>query len=835
MKKVLLFFVVIIVCLSGHSQEIPKIDMQLQEEMLLRTDDDLIRINIILKDQYDQVELRTKASIYRFKEEKRNFVVNELKKHSKETQQNVMSYLENFARNNSVTEITQFWIFNGITCNANKEVISELAYLEDILIVGFDKLENLIPKFETSLSSEDDGSRELTYNVTKVKANQVWTELGYTGEGVIVAVFDTGVNYDHNDLKTHMWEHPDFPFHGWNFISNNNNPMDDFNYGGSHGHGTHCAGTVAGNGTSGSQTGMAPNATIMALKILSSTGNGQPSVVCTAMQFAIEYGAHVFSMSIGWASPTVTDRLLFRNTMVNVLEAGIVASVAAGNEGDYLWYYPIPQNVRTPGDCPPPWLHPDQTTTGGITAVVCIGATNESDGIASFSSRGPVTWQSVSGYLDYPYSPGMGLIRPDVCAPGYNIKSTDSWNVSGYQLMSGTSMATPGVAGVMALMLSKNPDLTPAQICEILETTAVRLPNASSPKGNTYGSGRIDAFEAVSVVPLPVVECEPISNLTYTLEYDKIIMLTWDRPENDTDLIGYNIYRDYELVEDEFPMETYFLSAEEGEHIICIQAVYQECIATLICESIEVISICDPVTELISNVAGYEVTLLWTTPELIEEIEHYNIYRNEIFVIAVETDFFNESVPAGNYIYYVETEYLNGCTSEKVPVNVLVLEAPINLTAVAIEGNIELAWEYEGNAELFNIYRDEEKIVSNIGEKQYTDDEVGGCVQYCYYVKATNEEIESAASNEDCATIIGIEEYSSNLKIYPNPSKSIINIEGESIEKITIINAIGQIVKVVSSTDNITQIDVSHFVAGNYVFIILYSNNSTQNVKIIVK
>jgi len=149
-------------------------------------------------------------------------------------------------------------------------------------------------------------------------------------------------------------------------------------------------------------------------------------------------------------------------------------------------------------------MHPDQTTTGGTSAVMCVGATNNNDASANFSSRGPVTWQSVSTFNDYPYSPGMGLLRPDICAPGVNIKSLSYTNNTGYlqgMEWSGTSMAAPCVAGVIALMLSKNPALLPEEICEIIETTAVHLPNASSPKGNTFGSGRVNALAAINTVP----------------------------------------------------------------------------------------------------------------------------------------------------------------------------------------------------------------------------------------------------------------------------------------------------------------------------------------------
>jgi subtilisin family serine protease len=166
---------------------------------------------------------------------------------------------------------------------------------------------------------------------------QVW-DMGFTGQGIIVAVLDTGVNYNHEDLEDNMWTHPEFPFHGWSFVNNNNNPMD-YN-----GHGTHCAGTVAGDGSAGSQTGMAPSAKIMALQVLGGSGGGTESGVWEAIEFSVEYGAHVMSLSLGWQHVWNPDRASWRNAMDNALAAGVIASVASGNEGGSN----TPSNVRTP-------------------------------------------------------------------------------------------------------------------------------------------------------------------------------------------------------------------------------------------------------------------------------------------------------------------------------------------------------------------------------------------------------------------------------------------------------------------------------------------------------
>ena len=163
---------------------------------------------------------------------------------------------------------------------------------------------------------------------------------------------------------------------------------------------------------------------------------------------------------------------------------------------------PPPYNIYTPGDCPPPYLHEDQmVNAGGMSCVICVGAVDYNDNIAAFSSEGPSQWADVPEYGDYPYAEGspteIGLIRPDICAPGVQIKSLDYNNPHGYTLMDGTSMATPLVTGTIALMLSKNKELTPAQIDQILETTAVKL---TDHKSNDFGSGRLDALAAVNVV-----------------------------------------------------------------------------------------------------------------------------------------------------------------------------------------------------------------------------------------------------------------------------------------------------------------------------------------------
>jgi len=195
-----------------------------------------------------------------------------------------------------------------------------------------------------------------------------------------------------------------------------------------------------------------------------------------AMQFGTAHGARVLTMSLGSTHGNAT----LRTAEQNLLTAGVFHSVAAGNSG------PGAGTILSSGDSPPPWFHPQQTQHGGQSAVVTCGATNSSDVIASFSSRGPVTWWS-----DYPTS--GPLIDPDISGPGVGVISTQ-WG-GGYTSMDGTSMATPHIAGVAALMLDANPNLSVAQIDQIMETTSVDLGPAG--KENTYGAGRVDAYQAV--------------------------------------------------------------------------------------------------------------------------------------------------------------------------------------------------------------------------------------------------------------------------------------------------------------------------------------------------
>src|SRR4030042_4917704 len=268
------------------------------------------------------------------------------------------------------------------------------------------------------------------------------------------------------------------------------------------GHGTHCAGSIASDGTAGSQCGVAPDANVMACRVRTVADTIAESQVWQAMQFVASpplspgNGGDLISMCLGWLIAANPQQATWRTNCDNVGAAGVIMIVAAGNERGTA----PPNSCRCPANVPSPWGEPGNGATGAQSNVVSIGATDSLDVYGSFSSRGPVTWQTIAPFNDYTYPPG--LTKPDVSAPGVYIKSCAYNNNNGYaDGWNGTSMATPHCAGTVALMLQKNAFLTRVEIDSILQVTSVDL--GPGGKDNDYGAGRIDALNAVNGTPPP--------------------------------------------------------------------------------------------------------------------------------------------------------------------------------------------------------------------------------------------------------------------------------------------------------------------------------------------
>ncbi|NNG26784.1 MAG: S8 family serine peptidase, partial [Ignavibacteriaceae bacterium] len=405
-----------------------------------------------------------------------------------------------------------------------------------------------------------------------INAPAVWAE-GDSGQGVIVSNNDSGCDWDHPDLFYNIWNNlgEDFDgdghtiegspgagifdpgdvngidddgngyiddFIGWDFQANNNDP------GPSGGHGTSTAGIVCGDGTNGTQTGVAPRAKLMNCDI---SGEADSWL---AMQYALDNGVDITtsSHSYKWYFNPQPNYPMHRQINDVELLTGVLHTNSTSNDGNSVG---VPFNISAPGNTPGPWIHPDQTLVGGVSSVIGVGNVDAfSDIIASSSPHGPWAWEDWQinhpgypftvppAYQDYPYEtvPGsMGLLKPDVSAPGSNTTSLSDGG--GYSGFGGTSGATPHVAGTAALIWSINPLLSPEQVSMILQTTAIE--KGAAGKDNRYGAGRIDAYEAY-LLALAMIPVE-LSSFTANSNSNSVT-LTWTT-ETETNNSGFSIER----------------------------------------------------------------------------------------------------------------------------------------------------------------------------------------------------------------------------------------------------------------------------------------------------
>lgn len=310
----------------------------------------------------------------------------------------------------------------------------------------------------TEQTTETEPSSIVSWNLKRIKSPSVW-QRGIRGQGVVVAVVDSGVSVHHPDIKTNLWrndrEIPDNgkdddgngfvdDVRGWDFIKNDNNPRDG------EVHGTHVAGIVGAQDNSVGITGVAPDATIMPVRVLNRNGSGTSKGVAQGIRYAVKNGANVINLSLG-APPGGRPRRSMRRALRFAHRKGVVVAIAAGNERDSL-------GTSRPGE-PAFWA-----ATRNLA--IAVGAVNRKGEVADFSNP-----------------TGNRKVNPFVVAPGVDVGSLAAvWlrNEFGANSidfieplnLSGTSMATPHVAGIAALMLSANPHLTPKQVNKILIDTA---------------------------------------------------------------------------------------------------------------------------------------------------------------------------------------------------------------------------------------------------------------------------------------------------------------------------------------------------------------------------
>lgn len=560
---------------------------------------------ITMKEQYDASKLEQNTR-WMTRKAKTQYVVNQLQQFASESQAEILKDLQ---ASKNVSNITPFWIFNGISCQADQATIQAIAKRNDVLKVERD-LEHQTTKVEVE-ETQENLRDNILWNIEKIQADKVWNYngdgTGYTGKNIVIAILDSGVNYNHIDLKNHMWDGgEDYPLHGYDFMMNDNNPMDDPTYG--NGQGTMMAGVIAGDGTSGTATGIAQDAIIMAVKTSNSAGATNETKTISGIEFALEQGADIVLITA--CEIGVGPRESYRNVMVNLMNAGVVAVTAAGDRGQLT---AVPNSINAPSNCPSPWRNPEEAINGGRSANICVGATNKEDLKTYVSSIGPVTWAGIGNYNDYPYTAGSttqtGHIRPDVTAPGVKIMTLNYNGLNSYFTGNGTPLSAAHVAAVIAMMLEANPNLTPAQIDRILETTAVKCEGLMT-KNNYYGAGRIDAYEAINAIKATV---NAPTNLTATAELNKVT-LNWTSASN---AVSYDIYCNEELVAQGVTATTYTDNTNfSGNHYYYVKSNRSN--GTQSAKSSYAYVFVTPegpiATNLSAELNGHNVSLSWDVP-----------------------------------------------------------------------------------------------------------------------------------------------------------------------------------------------------------------------------
>jgi len=342
------------------------------------------------------------------------------------------------------------------------------------------KDQKLRAQFDPALDSAKAGSP----GIIEVGAPQAWSQLGVTGRGVAVAVVDSGV-HAHADLAGRIVAAIDFTS-ATPTVSNI--PLDDLG-----GHGTHVAGLIAGDGTSsgGLYTGVAPNANIVDVRVIDSTGGSNVSIILRGLQWVLAnrttYNIKVINMSLG-ATPTGSYKSDLMATAAEILTfAGVNVVVSAGNSG------PLAGTITTPATDP---------------YVISVGALDDNatpiltdDLMATFSSRGRTLFDR--------------LAKPDLVAPGRKMISLRSpgsaldslfperqvtilgASSADYYRLSGTSMAAPVVSGTIALMYERNPTLSPQQVKKRLKSTATPLAFGTT---LDRGAGLVNAYNAAASI-----------------------------------------------------------------------------------------------------------------------------------------------------------------------------------------------------------------------------------------------------------------------------------------------------------------------------------------------
>ena len=465
----------------------------------------------------------------------------------------------------------RYWLIDSIAGSVELSRIHELIELPGVVFVELDgileiQMEDVVPAHGVDL---------------------VWQDTGYTGAGVTMAIIDTGIDGNHSGLDDLDDDNSTNDTKVIAFYDAINNPgarngSEIFPYD-DNGHGTHCAGITAGTGAPTFQhIGVAPHANLVGVKVLSGSGSGSFAQVMAGMEWTVEkrheFNIRAASMSLGgpgaieWTSAEEESVNRMANEM---MRKGVALFIAAGNSA----------GTATIG------------TPGSAEDVITVGALDKDTAIAVYSSQGPTE---------------EGRIKPNLAFVGSSVNAPDANTGDGYVALSGTSMATPGAAGVGVLMFQANPDLSPFDIRNIMQETSTyrqcHYMFANEPcaedlipknrQNNVYGHGHVNAQPAVEEAANYFYELSLALNITLQSEYgddnrvyinqdDSVVFdleggiqrvqwRTWDMRDNWMDLSDFSVGDEtFEVTHGLLVDRLRFLpnNTVEGEQVILVRGI----------------------------------------------------------------------------------------------------------------------------------------------------------------------------------------------------------------------------------------------------------------------
>ncbi|MGQ9535426.1 MAG: S8 family serine peptidase [bacterium] len=381
------------------------------------------------------------------------------------SQREVIRYIKSLSAEKAEL-LGRFWIFNGFHLNATKDIIYELAKRDDIWFICYNATAQLDDR-----RGEMVEPRTPEWNISKIMADSCWAA-GYSGAGIIIGHISTGADVNHPAISG-KWLSP----YWYDAVYNHPAPYDDL------GNGTHAIGITCGGDGPGpfvNDIGIAYGAQYIPTKATDATGSAQYVWLDNCMQYLAnlkQQGIDIRIISNCWGSNNNSD-LHWWNIILNWKNLGILPVFANGNSGA------APGTVISPAS---------------YSTVIGVGATNVDDDIASFSSRGPAPNIYPINDPFYWYYPEWNLLKPDISAPGVNIRSAVP--NGGYATLNSTTRAAHHIAGGAAILLEKNPNLTVTDLYNLFRNYCDQPSQGAPYPNNNYGWGRINLWRSLQNVP----------------------------------------------------------------------------------------------------------------------------------------------------------------------------------------------------------------------------------------------------------------------------------------------------------------------------------------------